>query len=104
MGKNIAEDISKNLRGKYSHKFFDHAKQTTTDAFKTASKQAIQEAAEATGNSTGNKIADRIMKVSKTSQQDNSETVTNEYDKEIPKERYISPEERQKVIDHLRLI
>ena len=31
-------------------------------------------------------------------------TVTNEHDKEIPKERYISPEERQKIIDDLRLI
>ena len=31
----------------------------------------------------------------------NSETVTNENDKEIPKERYISQEERQKIIDNL---
>ena len=52
----------------------------------------------------GNKIANRITKVSKNSQQNNSETVTNENDKEIPKERYISPEERQKIIDDLRLI
>ena len=28
----------------------------------------------------------------------------NEHDKEIPKERYISPEERQKIIEDLRLI
>ena len=42
----------------------------------------------------GNKIANRIKKVSKKSQQNNSETVTNEDDKEIPKERYISPEEK----------
>ena len=28
----------------------------------------------------------------------------NENEKEIPKERYISPEERQKIIDDLRLI
>ena len=48
-------------------------------------------------------IADRITKVSKNSQQNNSETVTNENDKEIPKERLISPEERQEVIDELRL-
>ena len=33
-----------------------------------------------------------------------SETVKNKNDKEIPKERYISPEERQEIIDHLRLI
>ena len=51
-----------------------------------------------------NKIADKITKISKNSQQHNSERVTNEHDKEIPKERYISPEERQKVIDDLRLI
>ena len=51
----------------------------------------------------GLKIADRITKVSTNSQQNNSETVTNENDKEIPKERYISSEERQDIIDELRL-
>ena len=40
-----------------------------------------------------------ITKVSKNSQQNNSENVTNENDKEIPKERHICPEERQKAID-----
>ena len=34
----------------------------------------------------------------------NSETITNEHEKEIPKKRYIFPEERQKIIDDLRLI
>ena len=43
------------------------------------------------------------MGVPKNSQQNNSETVSNEYDKEIPKERYISPEKRQEIIDDLRL-
>ena len=37
-----------------------------------------------------------VIKVSKNLQQNNSETVTNENGKEIPKERYISPEGRQK--------
>ena len=63
-----------------------------------------QKAAEATGDLTGNKIADKITKVSKNSQQNNSETVINENDKEIPKERYISPEAIQNIIDNLRLI
>ena len=36
-------------------------------------------------------------------QQNNSETVTNENDKEIPKERCMSPEERQEISDELRL-
>ena len=40
-----------------------------------------------------------ITKVSKNSRQNNSENVTNENDKEIPKERHICPEERQKAID-----
>ena len=49
-----------------------------------------------------NKTADRITKVSKDSQQNSSETVTNEHDKEIPKERYLSPKKRQEIIDDLR--
>ena len=51
-----------------------------------------------------NKIANKITKVSKNSQQNNSETVTNENDKEIPKGRCISSEERQEIIDELRLM
>ena len=37
----------------------------------------------------------KITKVSKNSQQNNLETITHENDKEVPKERYISPEERR---------
>ena len=47
------------------------------------------------------KLLQKESKVSKNSQQNNSETVTNENDKEIPKGRYISPEERQKITDNL---
>ena len=36
----------------------------------------------------------KFTKVSKNSQQKNLKTITNENDKEIPKERQISPEER----------
>ena len=50
---------------------------------------------------------EKITKVYKNSQ-NNSETVTNENDKEIPKEipkeRYISQKERQQIIDNLRSI
>ena len=59
--------------------------------------------AEATRDFIGNKIANKITAVSGNSQQNNSETVTNEHDKEIRKGRYISLEERQKTIDNLRL-
>ena len=95
MGKNFGKNISKILIGKYSQKNFDQAKKSATDALKTSSKRAIQKTAEATGDLIGNKIANKITKVSKHSQQHNSETVTNEHDKEMPTERYVSPERRQ---------
>ena len=53
---------------------------------------------------TGNKIASRIRKFSKNPPQNNSETVIKEHDEDIPRGRYISLEERQKIIDNLRLI
>ena len=60
-----------------------------------------QKTVEETGDLIGNKIAD---KMTKHLQQNNSEKITHEYDKEIPKQIYISPEERQKIIDNPRLI
>ena len=98
--KNMGRRISKNVSSKYSQKLLDHTKQSATDALKTASKKVIQKTEEATGDLIRNKIADRITKVSKTSPQNNSET--NE--EEILRERYISPEQKQKIIDDLRLI
>ena len=44
---------------------------------KLLQKRGIQKIAEATGDLIGNKIADKIIKVSRTSPQNNSETVTN---------------------------
>ena len=40
IGKNIGKSISNNLSGKYSQKLLHHAKQSATDALKTASKRA----------------------------------------------------------------
>ena len=100
--KNMCKKIDKNLSSKYSQNLIDHAKKSAIDALKTASKRAVQETAEATGDFNGNKIADRIMKVSKSSPHNSLETIKNEHDKEIPKEGYISPEERQKIIEDLR--
>ena len=102
MGKNIDKNLSKILSGKYSQKLLDHPKKSATDALKTSSKRVIQKTAEATRDLIGNKIANKIMGVSN-SQQNNSETVTNEYHKETPKERYVFPEERQEIIDERRL-
>ena len=94
MGKNIGKNISKNLSGKYSRKLLNHAKKSAADALKTSSKKVIQKTAGTTGDLIDNKIVDIFTKASKNSQQNNSETVTNENVKEIPKER-------QKIIDNL---
>ena len=104
MGKNINENISKKLSGKYSYKILDHAKKYATGVLKTKS--------EATGDLIGNRIAKAVAKsydskttkVSRNLKQNNSDTVTNEYDQERPKEKYISSEERQQIIHELRII
>ena len=57
---------------------------------KLLQKKAIQKTGESTGDLVGNEIANKIIKISKISQQSNSETVTNEHHKEILKEIYIS--------------
>ena len=96
MGKSIDKNINKNLIRKYSQKLLDHAKQSAIDALKATSKRTNKNTAEATGGFIDTKIAAKITKVSKASPQDNSETARNE--EQIPTERYISPEERQKNI------
>ena len=84
-------------------KLLDHAEQSAKDALKISSKRVIQKTAEATGDLIGNKIANRITKVSKNSQENYLETATNEYDKKIPKGRYVYQEKKQETIDELIL-
>ena len=54
-------------------------------------------------NLINNKIVDKITKFSENLQQNDSITVTNENDQEIPKEAYISLEERERSIDNFRI-
>ena len=93
--KNIGKDIDKS--NKYSQKLVDSGKKSATNATKTASKRAIQKSAEATGDLIGNKITDQITTVSKKSPKElhSKELSSSEANNEIPKERYISPQERQ---------
>ena len=42
-----------------------------------------------------------ITRVPKNSRPNNSETLKNEHDKEIRKERYMCPQGRQKIMDNL---
>ena len=78
-------------------------KNSTTDAIKTASKRAIQNTAEVTVDLIGNKNADKITSVSKKSSTRWQKSEAND-ESEAPKERYISPETRQRIINELRLL
>ena len=85
-------------------------KKSTADAIKTASKRTIQKTAEATGNLIDDEIADNITSVlKKPAMELHSNELPNnnkETDAEITthNETYISPEERQQIIDELRLL
>ena len=104
----FAKNIGKNLSNKYGQKLLGSAKKIYNGRNKSASKTAIQKTAEATGDLIGNKIADKITSVSKSSAKHSVELLSKNDDSnsemEAPKKRYISPEERQQVIDELRLV
>ena len=93
--------FARDLNNKCGQKLVDSAKKSATDTFKIASKRAIQKTAEATGDLVGNTIANKITSISK---KPTHEPHPNGINNEIPKERHISPQERQKSIDELRLI
>ena len=101
----FAKNMGRALINKYGQRVLDTAKKSTTDAIKTVSKRAIWKTVEATGDLIGNKIADKIRSVSKKSTKDlpNDETDVDA-EKATPKKRYISPEERQQIVDELRLV
>ena len=94
------------MSNKCCEKIVDTARKLATDAIKIASKRAIQKTAKATGNLVGNKTGDKITSVSKKSLKKprDEELLQNKASNEIPKEQYISPKERQQIIDQLRLI
>ena len=100
----FAKNIGKNLSNKYGQKIIDTAKKSTTDAIKTASKRAIQKTAEATGDLIGNKIADKITSISKKSNKELSNNDEKDIEITTRKKRYISPEERERIVDELRLV
>ena len=95
--------FARGMSNKYGKKRVGTAKKSTTDAIITASKRAIQETAEATGNLVGNKLADKITSVSKKSTK-KLPTIDQDAELSTHKKRYISPEERQQIIDELRLV
>ena len=87
--------LGRNFSDKYSKSLMDKGIDVSKKFAKTAGKKILKETAKGTGDLIGNKIADKITSPS-----------IKSYDKvnnDIPKERYISPKERQKIIDELKL-
>ena len=99
----FAKNMGKSLSNKFGQKILDSAKKSTTDAIKTTLKRAIKETAEVSGDLIGNKTADKITSVSK-ELHNNDETKEEEVEITTHKKRYISPEERQQIIEELRLV
>ena len=98
----FTKNMGKSLSNNYGQKPLDSAKKSATDAIKGASKRAIQKTAGATGDLIGNKIADKITSISKKSSNNNNDDENVELT--THKKRYMSPEERQQIINELRLV
>ena len=96
--------FARSMSNECGKKLVDTAKKSATDAVKTASKRVIQNTAEATGDLIGNKIADKITSVSKKKSNNNYNDDDDDVKLANHKKSYVSPEERQQIIDELRLV
>ena len=101
MVKNIGKNISKNLNGIYSQTIPEHAKKFATDTLKTASKRLIQNSEEATGDVIVIKMLIKLQVFQKIHNKIIQKQLQMNMIKVMPKERYISPKERQKITDNL---
>ena len=102
----FAKNMVKSLSNKYGLELLDTAKKSTTDAIKTAWKRTIQKTAEAIGDLISNKIVNKITSKSKKPVKElpnNDEREEENVEITTHKKRYLSPEERQQIIDELRL-
>ena len=81
--------FARNFGDKYSKSLIDKGIDVSKTFAKTAGKRILKESAKATGDLIGNNIVDKIT--AKTIKHD----VTNK--------RYVPPEERQEIINKLRL-
>ena len=88
--------FARRLVEKYGKKLMDTATKTGIVAAKSASKRVVKKTAEATGDLIENKIADKVTSIGKPKEKEKEKTNKT-------KEIYIPPEERQEIIDKLRL-
>ena len=87
--------FARNFSDKCSKSLMDKGIDVSKKFAKTDGKKILKETAKATGDLIGNKIADKITSASKKSH--------DEVNNEIPKERNVSPKEKQKIIDELKM-
>ena len=81
--------FAKNFNGKHSKSLIDKGIDVSKNIAKTAGKRILKKSAEAIGNLISNKIADKIT----------AKPIKNN----VTNKKYISPEERQEIIDELKL-
>ena len=86
--------FTRNFGDKYGKKLMDTATKTGIDTAKTSSKRVVQIILEATGDLIVNKIADKITSIGKPKEKEKTNNT---------EEIYIPPENRQQIIDDLRL-
>ena len=98
----VLMSFARSMSNKYGKKLIDTTKKSATDAIKTASKRAIQKTAEAAGDLVGNKIADKISLSKKSTKK--LPTIDENAELTTPQKRYLSLEERQQIINELRLV
>ena len=100
--------MGKSFSNKYGQKRLDCTEKSSAGAKKkkTASKRAIQKTAEVTGALIGKKIANKITSAStkKSAKELPNDETEEDAETTTHKKRYISPEERQQIIDELRLV
>ena len=87
--------FARNFSDKYSKSLMDKGVYVIKLFAKTTGKKILKETAKATGDLIGNEIADKITSASKKSH--------DEVNNVLPKERYISPKDKQKIINELKL-
>ena len=92
----FAKNIGKNITNKYSQKLVNSAKKSATDAMKTASKRGIQKTQKQLQIKLVLKFLIRLKVFQKKSSIElpSRKLHSDEANNEIPKERYISPQER----------
>ena len=81
--------FARNFSDKYSKSLIDRGINVSKTFAKAAGKRILKESAKATSDLIGNKIADKIT----------AKPIKND----VTNERYVSPEERQEIINKLRL-